>query len=152
MRLYTAIFCLTALLPVAQPLADYVGSQQCQRCHRDEFRLWQGSDHAKAMQLATSQSVLADFNQHSLTVHGSRYRFYRRGQAFYVDIVEAQGNTLLLHVKNPGIKVITLPQRAAEVFRYEDRDRVVVCRQCSEFQLNAEGGGSYTFGIQYQPR
>ena len=40
----------------------YVGRQVCAECHPDETRAWTGSDHDMAMDYATSETVLGDFN------------------------------------------------------------------------------------------
>ncbi len=41
--------------------AEYVGRQSCVACHEQEHRLWEGSDHDLAMDVATSKTVLGDF-------------------------------------------------------------------------------------------
>jgi len=43
-------------------VATYVGRQQCARCHQAEMDLWAGSDHDLAMDHATPETVLADFD------------------------------------------------------------------------------------------
>ncbi|MFB3079789.1 MAG: multiheme c-type cytochrome, partial [Lysobacterales bacterium] len=40
----------------------WVGAQECQSCHPREYKAWQGSDHDLAMQSATRDTVLGDFD------------------------------------------------------------------------------------------
>lgn len=47
--------------------AQYVGRRQCQRCHQKECELCDGSDHDRAMDLATPETVLGDFNDRQFT-------------------------------------------------------------------------------------
>ena len=47
--------------------ATYVGRQKCAECHEEEMNLWQGSDHDLAMDHATPQTVLGDFNDTQFT-------------------------------------------------------------------------------------
>jgi tetratricopeptide (TPR) repeat protein len=51
-----------AFPPDALLRAEYVGREDCARCHEQEVDLWLGSDHERAMALATPDSVLGDFN------------------------------------------------------------------------------------------
>lgn len=45
----------------------YVGRESCKSCHEAEYRLWEGSDHDLAMDHATPQTVLGDFNDCTFT-------------------------------------------------------------------------------------
>ena len=42
--------------------AHYVGRDACIACHQTEYDLWKDSDHDRAMELATDETVLGDFN------------------------------------------------------------------------------------------
>lgn len=64
--------------------ATYVGSSSCIECHREEIDKHAGSHHALAMQEASSQSVLGDFNDAELLHFGIRSRMYRDGDKFMV--------------------------------------------------------------------
>ena len=70
--------------PAAQIKADYLGSDTCAGCHQAEFKAWQSSQHAKAMQHARAETVLGDFNDAAFTYNGVETKFYRRGDAFLV--------------------------------------------------------------------
>jgi len=65
------------------PLA-YVGASACARCHEDETRLWRGSQHDLAMQEATGETVLGDFDGARFTYAGVTTRFARRDDGFFV--------------------------------------------------------------------
>jgi predicted CXXCH cytochrome family protein len=65
--------------------ARYVGRSTCAECHQSQHQLWLGSDHDRAMELASEESVLADFNDTSFTYHGVTTRFFRRGGKFMVN-------------------------------------------------------------------
>lgn len=45
----------------------YVGRESCYRCHEQECRLWEGSDHDLAMDVATSETVLGNFDDCTFT-------------------------------------------------------------------------------------
>ena len=71
-------FCLPA-----EARAEYVGRDECQRCHEKEMKLWTGSDHDKAMDHAWPDTVLADFNNTEFTNYGVTSKFSRRGDEFF---------------------------------------------------------------------
>ena len=49
------------------PDSYFLGDNNCKECHQQEFKDWQGSHHDKAMQIADSLTVLADFNNKTFT-------------------------------------------------------------------------------------
>jgi tetratricopeptide (TPR) repeat protein len=53
-------------MPVGRT-ATYVGRQKCAECHQKELDLWHGSDHDLAMDHATPQTVLGDFDNAEFT-------------------------------------------------------------------------------------
>jgi len=65
------------------------------------------------------------------------------------DTLEAQGNTLLLHVNQGGSRTLTLPFVAASV-REDTLDQVrVVCSSCSQFTTTTlDAGGSALYVVQ----
>jgi tetratricopeptide (TPR) repeat protein len=64
--------------------AQYVGRQVCAQCHAAQHALWQGSHHDLAMQEATEQTVLGNFDQAQFTYFGTTSTFYRRDGKFMV--------------------------------------------------------------------
>jgi tetratricopeptide (TPR) repeat protein len=64
--------------------STYVGREQCARCHAKEVEAWTGSDHDRAMAVATPQTVLGDFNDRRYTHFGTTSRMFRRGDQFLI--------------------------------------------------------------------
>src|SRR3972149_2735428 len=75
----------TPLPPDAQWNAQYVGGHTCAQCHQPEYQLWRGSHHDRAMELATDQTVLGDFNTTTFERLGVTTRFFRRDGKFMVN-------------------------------------------------------------------
>ncbi len=63
----------------------YVADAHCAACHRSEFDAWTGSHHDLAMQVATPETVLGDFDDATFAHHGITSRFFRRGDRFFVN-------------------------------------------------------------------
>lgn len=64
--------------------ARFAGSESCEKCHHKEYKEWQQSHHAKAMAVATKETVLGDFNNTLFIKDGIESRFYKKGDAFFV--------------------------------------------------------------------
>jgi len=75
---------LLVLAAVASHAADYVGGQTCRDCHAAEYSAWQGSHHDLAMQPASEETILGDFDNASLRHFGVTTSFYRKGGRFMV--------------------------------------------------------------------
>jgi tetratricopeptide (TPR) repeat protein len=65
--------------------ATYVGGHTCAECHQGEFNLWHGSHHDRAMEIASDQTVLGDFNDAVFERLGITTRFFRRDGKFMVN-------------------------------------------------------------------
>jgi tetratricopeptide (TPR) repeat protein len=65
--------------------ATYVGRDRCITCHAAEANAFAGSDHDRAMELATDDSVLGDFNDATFERLGETTRFFRAGRKFMVN-------------------------------------------------------------------
>ena len=65
--------------------AAFVGRETCKSCHSLETEKWQGSDHDKAMDIASPDTVLGNFNGVFFEHNGIRSRFFRQGEQFYVN-------------------------------------------------------------------
>lgn len=63
---------------------EFVGRAVCAGCHQPEAAAWQGSHHDQAMQEATEQTVLGDFNNAALTHFGVTSSFFRKDHKFFV--------------------------------------------------------------------
>lgn len=88
-RVGSALLALAILvmagLARADPLPTFAGTPTCAACHADETATWRGSHHDLAMQEATDRTVLGDFDNATITVHGVTSRFFRKDGAFYVN-------------------------------------------------------------------
>ena len=70
--------------PTSHDRPVYVGRESCVECHLEQTRLWQGSHHDLAMQLATDATVLGDFSGAKFTYGEVTSTFYQRGGRYYV--------------------------------------------------------------------
>lgn len=73
-----------AAVAASQEEPAYVGREACAGCHAKEAALFTGSDHDLAMQAATPETVLADFNNTELNYNGIATTFSHRDGTFYV--------------------------------------------------------------------
>src|SRR5262245_6455897 len=64
--------------PTRVTSADYADNAQCLQCHPTAARNWAGSHHARAMALATADTVLADFGNTTFAHAGVTSRFFKR--------------------------------------------------------------------------
>jgi predicted CXXCH cytochrome family protein len=69
----------------ADAQATYVGRESCAKCHQNQVRNWTGSDHDRAMELPTEETVLGDFNNTSFTRFGVTTKFFRRDGKYFVN-------------------------------------------------------------------
>ncbi|RLB88862.1 MAG: hypothetical protein DRH26_12705, partial [Deltaproteobacteria bacterium] len=69
----------------------FVGREKCKDCHRNEYDKYQNSDHDRAMELATAETVLGDFNDAEFTHKGITTRFFKRGEKFFVNTQGSEG-------------------------------------------------------------
>jgi tetratricopeptide (TPR) repeat protein len=73
-----------ATATVEEAPATYVGREKCIDCHQGAFEKWVGSDHDLAMDVATEETVLGDFDDAVFTMDGNESRFFRRDGKFFV--------------------------------------------------------------------
>ncbi|WP_445178149.1 tetratricopeptide repeat protein [Pseudomonas sp. McL0111] len=83
---------------VANKPATMVDEQQCQGCHSEQVKDWQGSHHQLAMQGANAETMLGDFNNITFKAENETTRFSRKGDDFWV-------NTPGIDGKNADFKV-----------------------------------------------
>ena len=76
-----------------QHIAVFTGGKACIECHQKEYRLWKGSDHDSAMEVASDTSVRGNFNNAEFTFNRKTSKFYKRGGKFYV-YTEGQGGIM----------------------------------------------------------
>jgi Flp pilus assembly protein TadD len=81
------------------PPAAFAGSEACAGCHRAEADLWRSSQHQRAMQHATPESVLGDFNDASFDYYGVHSRFFRQDEKYLVETDGLDGKLATFEVK-----------------------------------------------------
>ena len=64
--------------------AKYVGGRTCLQCHQKQANEWQDSHHDLAMDVATPETVLANFAGAELAHHGTASRMFRRDGKYFV--------------------------------------------------------------------
>jgi Tfp pilus assembly protein PilF len=69
----------------------FTGGKSCIECHQKEYRLWKGSDHDKAMDVASDSTVLGNFNNAEFTYNGKTSKFYRKSSEFFVHTEGPEG-------------------------------------------------------------
>jgi predicted CXXCH cytochrome family protein len=84
--------------PVTVAPATMVDEQQCQGCHSEQVKDWQGSHHQLAMQEANAETMLGDFNNVTFKAENETTRFSRKDGGFWV-------NTPGIDGKNADFKV-----------------------------------------------
>jgi len=87
------LFCLS-LLPLSPELTaapprqtesrGWIGAEACRDCHAAQFEAWRGSHHDLAMQLASPESVLGDFDGARFEYAGKTTVFSRKGEEYWV--------------------------------------------------------------------
>jgi len=81
------------------PDSHFLGDRKCKECHEKEFKDWQGSHHDKAMQIADSLSVLADFKGEKFISQGVTSHFFKKDGDFFVNTEGPDG-------KNHDYKIV----------------------------------------------
>ncbi len=77
----------------------YVGDASCIACHENETKLWKGSHHDLAMQIANDSTVLGNFNDVKVKIDGVNYYFYKKDSNFFVKINEIDGSEKIYQIK-----------------------------------------------------
>ncbi len=115
--------------------AVYVGRANCVGCHQAEAQLYQGSHHDQAMQLATPESVLADFDNATFQHHDITNHMFRDGDKFMVHTEGPDGKMSDFEVKYVfGVTplqqyMVEFPSATAKLLEGE-LPRVQVLRLC----------------------
>jgi len=93
MLLVVASACSRAPESTPPEVADprFVGSSECADCHTGEFERWTGSHHQLAMQVATPETVLGDFNDASIDYREEMTRFSTSADRFVVQTEKGDG-------------------------------------------------------------
>lgn len=73
------------------PNAEYAGLASCIECHTEQHQEWLLSDHHKAMNPATDEFVLGDFGDTEFDHFGQKFRFFKKGDEFWVNAPDSDG-------------------------------------------------------------
>ncbi|TAP34501.1 tetratricopeptide repeat protein [Alteromonas sp. KUL49] len=76
------------LLLVAFTATSASESSQCSSCHSDIVSQWSSSDHGKAMDIATKDTVLGNFNNAQVSHHSQKATFFTRDNQFFISFTE----------------------------------------------------------------
>ncbi len=77
----------------------FVGSKTCKDCHSEQFSDWQGSHHDLAMQHASKEAVLGDFNNSKFSANGVTSTFFEKDGKFWVNTDAANGSLQNFEIK-----------------------------------------------------
>ena len=88
----------TVPAPREKPLT-YVGGETCAGCHSQQHDLWKGSHHDMAMQIATANSVLGNFNNAHFSYNGITSTFFSRDGKFFVNTDGPDGKLADFEIK-----------------------------------------------------
>ena len=86
-----ALMLFSALTAAAVAETDYVGNAACAGCHEQASADWASSHHDLAMQEATPETVLGDFNNATFDYFGVTTTFSQKGNAFFIETDNAAG-------------------------------------------------------------
>ena len=75
-------------IPHAGRPDEYAGSAACRACHPDQYSSWHRSYHRTMTQVASPESVRGNFEGVNLELDGETYRLQRRGDEFWVEMVD----------------------------------------------------------------
>ena len=71
-------------LPQIDDTHGYTGSKACQDCHKDQYTSWHRTYHRTMTQVASPESVQADFNNVILTNDNTRFTLYKNAEEHWV--------------------------------------------------------------------
>jgi predicted CXXCH cytochrome family protein len=73
-------------VPATRSSQGYVTSQDCRACHPSQYASWHRTYHRTMTQVATPDSVVADFSDRWHSDGHERYRVFRRADEYWVDV------------------------------------------------------------------
>jgi len=86
-------------IPTSKAGNAYVGRQKCAECHQPELAKFTGSHHDLAMDKATDEFVLGDFDNATVEHYGVTSRMFRDGKKFMVNTEGPDGEMADFEVK-----------------------------------------------------
>ncbi|AZQ64445.1 tetratricopeptide repeat protein [Flammeovirga pectinis] len=88
-----------ASMNLPYPDSLFLGTETCRSCHEEEYHKWKGSDHDKSMEIATSETVLGDFNDVKFVENNVKSRFFKKGDKFFVNTQGPDGKNHDFEIK-----------------------------------------------------
>lgn len=76
----------------AIPDENFLGDDNCKKCHEDQYKEWKGSHHDKSMQPVNRNTILATFKGEKITSQGVTSRFFTKDTKFFVNTEGPDGN------------------------------------------------------------
>lgn len=77
---------------------SYVNNHICLRCHKEQAKEWQTSDHFHSMLPANNKTVLGDFDNHNYQNSQQTVRFFRKDNRFYIAVTPKYGKKTVYKV------------------------------------------------------
>ncbi|MEP1487216.1 MAG: tetratricopeptide repeat protein [Algibacter sp.] len=74
------------------PDNHFLGDEACKTCHANQFKLWEGSHHDKAMQIVSDSSILGDFNNVKFKSQDVTSHFFKNGDDYFVNTEGPDGD------------------------------------------------------------
>ena len=65
---------------------NFASSDSCRSCHPKHYTSWHQTYHRTMTQIVSPETVLAPFENETLTNYGVEYRFFRKGDEFWVEL------------------------------------------------------------------
>jgi len=90
--LITAFALLAVSYGVYAAPSDFTGTKSCATCHGEQHESWQNSHHDLAMQHASKDTVLGDFNGAEFSANGVSSRFFIKNGQYWVSTDAADGS------------------------------------------------------------
>jgi len=118
--------------------SDFVGSESCIGCHAEQDKRWQQSDHYRAMQTATPESVLGDFKNIDVNFHNQSSRLYKKDDKYFVDTLGTDGTKQAFEIKQT-FGFYPLQQYLVET----EKGRVQALNIAWDSRSKAEGGNRW---------
>jgi len=79
--------------------ARFVGSESCAACHQKAYSDWKGSQHQRAMQAMTPDTVLGNFDQAKFRYAGVESTFFQRDGKYFVNTDGPDGKMADFEIK-----------------------------------------------------
>jgi predicted CXXCH cytochrome family protein len=77
--------------PAIAEEATFLGNNACAGCHESQVKDWTGSHHDLAMQEATAETVLGDFDNAKFVYEGVTTTFFKREGKYWVNTDDEKG-------------------------------------------------------------